>query len=117
MNCSQENTRSLIWAIIVGAIVLLIVYGIISSKLKTYKQRKAREKSLPFVADNFHVDVLYRIQLTDGKVFQPVKLIGTSSAADGQFSLGGWEGMLVLMQSNGKRIFVKQSSVRCVEEI
>lgn len=41
-----------VWIFIVGGILLLIVFGVVSSKLKKRKQRVLREKSLPFVEDN-----------------------------------------------------------------
>lgn len=105
-----------VWAVIVGGIVLLILYGIVSSKLKARRQRKQREKSLPFVDDNIRQGVTYNVHLSDGKKYLGAQIVGTSDSSSGQFSIGGWEGMLVLMQGNGKRVFVRQSSVRCVEE-
>jgi hypothetical protein len=105
-----------VWAVIVAGILLLILYGIVSSKLKARRQRKQREKSLPFVDDNIRPGVPYNVHLSDGKKYFGAQIVGTSDSTSGQFSIGGWEGMLVLMQSNGKRVFVRQSSVRCVEE-
>jgi hypothetical protein len=105
-----------VWAVIVGSILLLIIYSIVSSKLKARHQRKQREKSLPFVADNIRTGVGYNVHLSDGKKYLGAQIVGTSDSTSGQFSIGGWEGMLVLMQSNGKRVFVRQGSVRCIEE-
>ena len=105
-----------VWAVIVGVIVLLVLYGVISSKLKAHRQRRQREKSLPFVEEGIRQGVPYNVFLSDGKKYLSVQLVGTSDTSSGQFSIGGWEGMLVLLQGNGKRIFVKQSSVRCLEE-
>jgi hypothetical protein len=55
--------------------------------------------------------------LGDGCRFEHVQLIGCSTAEDGQFSFSGWEGMLVLKGQNEKRIFLKLSAVRYIEEI
>lgn len=106
-----------VWAVIVGAIVLLIVYGIVSSKLKARKQRAAREKLLPYVAETVRVGQRYSVHLSDGRTYSNVELVGTNDPASGQFALGGWEGMLVLKQPSGKHVFVRQGSVRCVEEL
>ena len=114
--CEEGNSMPEFWMFIVTAIVLLILYGIISSKLEARRQRKQREKSLPFIDDNIRVGVPYNVILSDGRKFLDVQLLGTSNTSSGQFSVGGWEGMLILMQPNGKRAFVKQSSVRCIEE-
>jgi hypothetical protein len=116
MNCTKGNNMPEVWVVIIGIVVLLIAYGIVSSKLKIRQQRKAREKSLPFVDDNVQRNLPYNVFLSDGRKFLNVKLIGTSDSSSGQFAIGGWEGMLVLMQPNGKRVFVRQSSVRCIEE-
>jgi hypothetical protein len=105
-----------IWAVIVGIIVLLIIYGIASSKLRSRKQRAARQKALPFVDETVRVGQKYNVYLSDGRSFRQVELLGTNDPSSGQFALGGWEGMLVLKQSSGKRVFVRQASVRCVEE-
>lgn len=105
-----------IWAVIVGVIVLLILYAIVSSKLKARRIRIQREKSLPFIEDNVQPGVPYNVYLSDGKRFAGAQLLGTSDSAAGHYSIGGWEGMLVFMQANGKRVFVRQASVRCIEE-
>ena len=59
----------------------------------------------------------YNIYLSDGRSFPDVSLVGTNDPHAGQSALGGWEGMLVLARNTGKRIFVRQTSVRCVEEV
>jgi hypothetical protein len=116
MSCSKGNAVSEVWAFIAIAIILLICYGIVSSKLKSNRQRKQREKSLPYVEDTVRPSVPYNVYLTDGRKFLGAQLLGTSDSSAGQAVIGGWEGMLILMQSNGKRVFVRQSSVRCIEE-
>ena len=105
-----------VWAVIIGAMGLLIVYGIVASKLKARHRRLAREKTLPFVQETIRIGQRYHIHLSDGRRFLNVELLGTSDPTTGQFALGGWEGMLVLMQSSGKKVYVRHSSVRCVEE-
>ncbi|MDD5114702.1 MAG: hypothetical protein PHC94_11860 [Methylobacter sp.] len=116
-NCEKGENMPEVWAVIVSVIVLLVIWGIISSKLKARKRRKAREKSLPYVEDNIHPGVQYNVNLNDGRKFLAVELVGSSTIDDGQFSFAGWEGMLVLKQADGKRIFLKQSAVRFIEEI
>ncbi|MDR2113586.1 MAG: hypothetical protein LBQ62_10925 [Candidatus Accumulibacter sp.] len=106
-----------VWAVIVGVILFMVVWGYVSSKLKARKRRESREKSLPFVEDNVRPGVLYNVCLNDGRRFEGVQLVGCSTTEDGQFSFSGWEGMLVLKGQNGKRIFLKPSAVRYIEEI
>ena len=106
-----------VWAVIVSVILLMIVYAIVSSKLTSRRQRRAREKVLPYVRDTIQSGKLYNVYLSDGRSFPDVELVGTNDPEAGQSALGGWDGMLVLAGNTGKRIFVRQASVRCVEEI
>jgi hypothetical protein len=115
-NCAKGNSMPEIWAIIAAVIISLILVSFISSKLTARRQRKQREKSLPFVEDNVRVGVSYNVYMNDGRKFLACQLAGTSDDASGKFIMGGWEGMLVILQSNGKRAFVRQGSVRCIEE-
>ena len=107
---------SLVWAVIVGFILLLVVYGIVSSKLSDRRKRKARQKALPFVEETIRAGHRYDVQLSDGRRFPGVEILGTSDPMDGQSPLGGWEGLLVLRLENGKKAYVRQTSVRCVVE-
>ena len=116
-NCAKGNDMSEVWAVIVTVILIMVVYAFISSKIKERKRKKARDKSLPFVEDNVRPGAQYNIFLNDGRKFVGIELVGSSTVADGQFSFAGWEGMLVLKQANGKRIFLKQSAVRYIEEL
>jgi hypothetical protein len=116
-NCGKESGMSEVWAVIIGIILLMVVWGYVSTKLKARKRRKSREKSLPFVEDNVRPGVLYNVRLSDGRYFERVQLIGCSTVEDDQFSFSGWESMLVLKGQNEKRIFLKLSAVRYIEEI
>jgi len=116
-NCVKGENMSEVWAVIVAVVLLMIVYGYISSKIKARKRRKARDKSLPYVEDNVQPGVNYNVFLNDGRKFLGVELVGSTTVEDGQYSFAGWEGMLVLKQATGKRIFIKQTAVRYIEEI
>lgn len=106
-----------VWAVIIGTIVVLIVYGILSSKMRSRRQREARQKMLPFVEETIRVGQTYHVCLSDGRRFENVEIVGTNDPAAGQLAFGGWDGLLVLKQATGKRIFVRQTAVRCLEEI
>lgn len=108
---------SLIWAAIVSTILGLIIYAIISSNLDDRRKRKAREKALPFVDLPTLTGKRFDVQLADGRRFDNVEILGTTDPAEVQVPLGGWEGMLVLGQDDGRRVYVRQASVRCVVEL
>ena len=116
-NCEKGENMPEVWAVIVSVILLMVIWGIIASKLKARKRKKAREKSLPYVEDNVRPGVQYNVNLNDGRKFMAVELVGSSTIDDGQFSFAGWEGMLVIKQADGKRVFLKQSAVRFIEEV
>jgi hypothetical protein len=114
--CTTQNPASLIWAIVVGAIVLLIVYAIVSSNWKARRQRLAREKTLPFIEDTIVAGKRYNVCLSDGKQFTDVELVGTADPATGSPVLGGWEGMIIMRLRSGKRVFARQHAIRYLEE-
>jgi hypothetical protein len=105
------------WAVIVAVIILMVVYAYISSKLEEKKRRKAREKSLPSVEDNVRAGCRYNVALSDSRRFENVEMVGIVGGEDGQYSFPGWEGMLVLKQANGKRLFLRQSDILHIEEL
>ena len=105
------------WAVIVVIVLILVVYGMISSKRTEIRKRKAREKALPYVNDTIRVGLRYDVQMSDGRRFENVEILGTNDPQDGQFPLGGWDGLLVLCLESGKKAYVRQISVRCVVEV
>jgi len=116
-NCSKGEQMPEIWAFIVGIIVLMVIYAWISSKLKDRRKRKVRESTVPYVSENLTTGKKYNIHLNDGRIFESIEVVGTSEPEEGQFSFTGWEEMLILKRDTGKRIFLKQSSIRYIEEV
>jgi hypothetical protein len=105
-----------IWAIIVGAILLLIVYVIVASKLGAKRRREAREKMLPYVEETIVADRRHHLFMSDGRKFMDVRILGTTDPQLGQSPLGDWGLMLVILLDSGKKAFIRPSSVRCIEE-
>lgn len=108
---------SITWAIIVGTIVLLVIYGIVSSNIQERQQRAARQKTVPYIEETVCIGQRYVVYLSDGRAYRDVEILGTNDPKTGQYAVGGWEGMLVLKQASGKRLFIRQPSIRCVEEL
>jgi hypothetical protein len=116
-NCSEGAQMPEIWAVIVGIILLMIIYAWISSKMKARRKRKVRESTVPYVTENLSTGKKYNVHLNDGRKFDAIEIVGSSQPEEGQFSFTGWEEMLILKNVNNKRIFLKQSSIRFIEEI
>lgn len=108
---------SLIWAIIVGVILMLIIYGIISSKMSAAKIKTEMEKSLQNGDDKILTGAIYDFHLRSGKKMPAMILIGRVTPVEVQSAYAGWEGMIILKNGNGKKIFVKQSEIRMLEEV
>ena len=95
---------------------LAIVYGIVSSKLSMKRQREAREKMLPYLDETIIPDRKHHLFMSDGRKFLDVRILGTTDPKLGQFPLGDWGLMLVILLDSGKKAFIRPSSVRCIEE-
>ncbi len=54
--------------------------------------------------------------LSDGRTFHNASFLGGVSSDQGLFSLGGYEGMVVLAKDNGKKIYCKKTVIRFIEE-
>ncbi len=106
-----------IWAIIVMVILVMIIYGYISSKISEHRKRKLREKSIPLTSEYLKPDISYNVHLSDGRKFLNVQIIGSIEGEDAEFSFAGWEGMFVLSNTNKKKIYIKKSSIRFIEEV
>lgn len=105
-----------VWAIIVTVVLLLVIYAMVSSRISARRRLKAREKALPYVDDAIRPGKRYDLQLSDGRRFNGVQILGTTDPKDGQFPLGGGEGLLVLKLDDGRKAYIRQTSVRCVIE-
>jgi len=106
-----------IWAIIVIVIILMVIYGYISSKLAEQRKRKRREESIPLLTDSLKSGINYNVHLSDGRKFLNVEIVGSVEGSDAEFSFAGWDGILVLKNEDQKKIYIKKSSIRFVEEL
>ena len=106
------------WAVVVSAILLMVVWSTISSKIKRRRIREATEKIFPKVPEHIRADHRYNIFVSNGKMFQDVRFIGISPAHDSSnpylpFPLCEW---LVVEKKNGKRAYLKPESIRYYED-
>ena len=106
------------WPIVVSVIVLLIIWGIITNKLKQRRIRKATEKIFPKIPEHIRADCRYNIFLSHGKTLCNVRFVGISPAHDQNnpylpFPLCQW---LVVEKENGGWAYLKPESVRYYED-
>ena len=115
--CAKGDVMPDIWAIIVIVIILMVIYGYVSSKLSDRRERKIREKSIPLINDGLRSSINYNIHLSDGRKFQNVQIVGSVEGSDAEYSFAGWDGMLVLINKEKKKMYLKKSSIRFIEEL
>lgn len=113
----MDFSMSQVWAVIVSIIILMVIYGYVSAKISSRKEAKVRKQSLPVTEDYITVHKRYNVYLTDGKNFEQVEFVGEVNGNDGVFTLGGYEGMLVLKKKDGKKVYLKKTIVKMVEEV
>jgi len=115
-NCNEGISMPDIWAIIVGVIILMVIYGYVSSKISIRRKKKARAATVPEIASSIRTGVSYNIFLSDGRSFHNALILGSVEGDDAHFSFANWEGMLVIQQENKKKAYLKKSSIRFIEE-
>ncbi|MCO4837590.1 MAG: hypothetical protein KC426_05820 [Oceanospirillaceae bacterium] len=105
-----------VWAIIVSVIILMVIYGYVSSKISDRKKKKQRQETVPEISDSIKTGINYNIHLSDGRKFENVVIVGSVEGEDEAFSFAGYEGLLVFNQQNGKKVYLKKPSIRYIEE-
>ncbi len=106
------------WAVVVSLILVLIVYGIISSKVRNRRIRKATQEIFPQISDHIQVNKSYNVFLSHGKTLSKVKFVGISPAHDKNnpylpFPLCQW---MIVEKPDGKRAYLKPETIRYYEE-
>ena len=105
------------WALIACVVLVLIIYSMISSKLKTRRANRLRREAMPVVPTSLRAGILYTVFLSNGSVFREVKISGLTEAPLGPYADFPLESWLVLERADGKRVFVKPRTVRYFEEL
>jgi len=107
------------WPILVSIILVLIIWGIIASKVRERRMKRAREAMLPALKQHFEAGQRYHVFLSHGQRFDRVRFLGISSAFERQtaslpFPLCQW---IVLEKEDGKHLYVKPESIRYYEDV
>jgi len=106
------------WAVFASVVVFLILWGIVTVKIKARRRREATYKIFPRVADHIQTDRRYNIFLSHGKSLQNVKFVGITPEYDPSnpylpFPLCQW---LVVEKATGSRAYLKPETVRFYED-
>ena len=107
-----------LWPIFVSFITLLILWGIIASKLKTRRLKRAADAMLPTLKQHFVAGRRYNVYLSHGQLFERVRFLGVSESVGRDYSplpfpLCQW---IVLERESGQHLYVKPESIRYYED-
>ncbi len=115
MNCSQGLTTGMAWALVIGVIGLLIVYGTISSNMQTRRIRAKRELEMPSTS-SIRIDEVYNLFLKGGKLVPNLVFVGVVRKEDvGAFDVANR--MIVFTRATGERMFIRQASIQMIEAV
>ena len=106
------------WFILASVVVVLIIYGIVSSKIKDRRLRKATRALMPALRDHIQAGKTYNVFMSHGQRFDGVKFLGLSEPYDPNnqylpFPLAQW---LILEKPDGKKIYIKPTAIRFYED-
>lgn len=106
------------WATFFSIVLIIIIYSIVSSKIKQRKMRKMTEAMMPKLKDHIQTNHRYNIFLSHGKTLKNVKFLGLAAPYDEQsqrlpFPLQQW---LIVEKEDGKRAYIQPASVRFYED-
>lgn len=105
--CTEPKVSSglILFAIFIGLIFCIYM----ESKWSNYKKRKVREvreETMPILENTIRAKEKYNVFLSDGRTFTNINILGVIERDEGQFAIGGWEGMVVLQKSDGKKVYI-----------
>ena len=106
------------WAIVVSVIILLIIYGMVSSNVRQRRLKRATEAMLPSVKQHFEAGRRYNVFVSHRQLFERVLFVGVSEAFGAKYSplpfpLTQW---IVLERESGQRLYIKPESIRYYED-
>ena len=105
-------------AAVIGAIVLLIIWGIVTSKLRKRRITQTLRQMAPELTDHIQANRRYNIFLSHGKLIENALFIGITKSVDPNdpylpFPLSRW---LIITMTDGRKAFIKPETVRYYEE-
>jgi hypothetical protein len=107
-----------LWAIIFSAVIVLILWGVISSRRDKRRVKQATDALLPTVKHQFEAGRRYHVFLSHGQRFERVHFLGLSAPPD----VGGRSlsfplcEFVVLQRESGEHIYVRPDAIRYYEE-
>lgn len=106
------------WSIFVSIVLVMIIWGIVSSKLRERRVKKATEAMLPRLKQHFEAGRRYNVFVSHGQLFQRVRFAGISESYKHKypglpFPLCQW---IVLEREDGQHLYIKPETIRYYED-
>jgi hypothetical protein len=106
------------WAVFLSIILLLIIWGIVSAKIRERRMRKGTAKMLPTLEQHFEAGRQYNVFLSHGHLLQQVRFVGISQSYRHKrpglpFPLCQ---SVVLEREDGKHLYIKPETIRYYED-
>ncbi|MGC9942950.1 MAG: hypothetical protein ABSE48_14050 [Verrucomicrobiota bacterium] len=113
MSMTQE-----LWVIILSAFIVLIFWGIVTSKRDARRLKRASADLLPTLKQQFEPGRRYHVFLSHGQRFERVQILGISAPPDvgNRFLPFPLCELVILQRESGERIYVRPDSIRYYEE-
>jgi hypothetical protein len=109
-----------VWAVIVSVILILIIYGIINSKIQKHKPVSISIGNIKLkkIDDVFEPEKRYHVVINSGTKFERVKIIGFAEAVGDPYGEVVWSSRrwLVLEGPDGVRVFVSPYRIMWMKE-
>lgn len=106
------------WATLASIVVVLIIYGMVSSSIRKRRLKRATAAMLPTLKQHFQAGRRYNVFVSHGQLFERVLFVGISEPLDAQYSplpfpLTQW---VVVERESGQRLYIKPESIRYYED-
>ncbi len=104
------------WFTLILLIFISLLYSSFSSRCRERQRQQLRQQTLPHTETtiSLHAGQRYEVQMSDGKRFTDVEILGFADNDRQPFA--GWEGAAILRLPDGKKAYVRQSSIRYILE-
>lgn len=104
------------WQVFSLLVFFTAIYWSLKNRFNRKREQALQEQMFPeAVCFPVKAGIRYDIMLSDGRAFNQAEILGTAQGREAEF-LFGYENMLVLRLSDGRKAYVRQACIRCMIE-
>jgi hypothetical protein len=105
--------------VILGVVLLAVsaaIYAYVVSNLKEQKIRSKQEILAPKFSGETSEGQKFNVYLTSGNVFLEVSIIGVIERGSNDYFFANWDGILIVQTDAKKKIYIRKSCLKYIEE-